>query len=218
MGSNINKPKPGKHLAAKGSARKASPAAASQAPSRAASEESEGSTPAKELFFWAQALTIVLAVLVCVNTFFLRLSGVVGSSMYDTLEERDQVVLQIMGYDQPQRGDIIVCTSDAFGGEALVKRVIAVEGDTLNLSADGEVILNGETLTEPYIFETIAPNKRGDQRYPLTVSPGHVFVMGDNRNGSTDSRWTEVGEIDCRRVVGKVLFRIWPLTKIGGVQ
>ncbi len=181
-------------------------------------KEEDSSTPAKEFFFWAQALTVVLTVLVCVNTFFLRLSGVVGSSMYDTLEQRDQVVLQIAGYDEPQRGDIIVCTSDAFGGEALVKRVIALEGDTLDIAADGHVILNGAVLTEPYIYELISPNKHGDQVYPFTVSEGHVFVMGDNRNGSTDSRWQDVDEIDCERVVGKVLFRVWPLNKIGGVR
>ena len=159
---------------------------------------------ASELYFWAQALAFALAFLVLVNTFFFRLSGVHGSSMYDTLEDGDQLILQVIGYHEPQRGDIIVCTSDAFGGEALVKRVIAV--------------LNGETLYEPYIYELIRSEKRGNQRYPVTVDEGCIFVMGDNRNGSTDSRYTEVGQISCQRVIGKALFRIWPLNKLGGVS
>lgn len=196
----------------------ASPKEAAGPADEAEDEAEEKSTPAKEFFFWAQALTVVLTVLVCLNTFFLRISGVVGSSMYDTLEQGDQVIMRILGYSEPERGDIIVCTSDAFGGEALVKRVVALAGDRLDISEDGRVILNGEIISEPYIYETIAPTKHGDQTYPLTIGEGHVFVMGDNRNGSTDSRWKEVGEIECDRVVGKVLFRIWPLRKIGGVR
>ena len=90
-------------------------------------KKNEKNTPVGELFFWAQALTIALAVLVCVNTFFFRLSGVVGQSMENTLHQGDQLILQVIGYNQPQRGDIIVCYSDAFyGGEALVKRVIDI--------------------------------------------------------------------------------------------
>lgn len=180
--------------------------------------QAEKNSTAKELFFWAQALTIALVVLVCVNTFFFRLSGVHGTSMYDTLDNGDQLILQVIGYDEPQRGDIVVCTSDGFDGEALVKRVIALAGDTVDIDSKGRVVLNGETLYEPYILETIEKGKHGDQVYPLIVKEGHVFVMGDNRNGSTDSRWTYVDQIDCERIIGKALFRIWPLNKIGGVK
>lgn len=188
------------------------------APEKAKTAQKETPCAASELYFWAQALAFALAFLVLVNTFFFRLSGVHGSSMYDTLEEGDQLILQVIGYREPQRGDIIVCTSDAFGGEALVKRVIAVAGDTLDIDGNGNVVLNGETLYEPYIYETIRSEKRGNQSYPVTVSEGCLFVMGDNRNGSTDSRYTEVGQISCQRVIGKALFRIWPLNKLGGVS
>lgn len=171
-----------------------------------------------ELYYWAQALALALTVLVFINTFFFRLSGVIGSSMFSTLEQGDQLVLQIVGYDEPQRGDIVVCTSDGFAGEALVKRVIAVEGDTVDIDAQGNVVVNGETLYEPYIYEPIDRDHRGDQHYPVTVQEGCLFVMGDNRNGSTDSRYSMVGQISCQRVIGKALFRFWPITKIGVVQ
>ena len=181
-------------------------------------KKSKQTNSAAELFFWAQALTIALAVLVCINTFFFRLSGVRGSSMLDTLKSGDQLILQVIGYEKPERGDVIVCTSDAFDGEALVKRVIAVEGDTVSISGDGYMVVNGEKLYEPYAKEPIADTARGDQSYPLTVEEGHIFVVGDNRNHSTDSRKIMVGQIDEERVIGKALFRIWPLNKIGGVS
>ena len=173
---------------------------------------------AAELFFWAQALTVALVVLVCCNTFFFRLSGVWGQSMESTLHQGDQLILQIIGYNQPERGDVIVCTSDAFGGEALVKRVIAVEGDIVDISKDGYMMVNGEELYEPYAREAIEDDERGNQDYPLTILEDHVFAVGDNRNYSTDSRYVEVGQIEEARVIGKVLFRIWPLNKIGGIS
>ena len=79
-------------------------------------KKTEKTNGAAELFFWAQALTVALIVLVCCNTFFFRLSGVWGHSMENTLFQNDQLILQIFGYEQPERGDIIVCVSDAFDG------------------------------------------------------------------------------------------------------
>jgi len=181
-------------------------------------KKTQNTSTAAELFFWAQALTIALAALVCCNTFFFRLSGVVGSSMENTLHERDQLILQIAGYNQPERGDIVVCTSDAFGGEALVKRVIAVEGDIVDISDDGYMIVNGKELYEPYAKEPINDFHRGNQNYPLIIEEDHLFVVGDNRNRSSDSRVTDVGQIEEARVIGKVLFRIFPFNKIGGVS
>lgn len=182
------------------------------------SEKNERNTLAGELFFWAQALTAALAVLVCLNTFFFRLSGVHGRSMQNTLYEGDQLILQVIGYEEPQRGDIIVCTSDGFADEALVKRVIAVAGDVVDISDNGYMMVNGEELYEPYAKEAILPEKRGDQLYPLTVEEGHVFVAGDNRNNSSDSRLQMVGQIENDRVIGRALFRIWPLNRIGGLS
>ena len=181
-------------------------------------KKTEKTNGAAELFFWAQALTVALAVLVCCNTFFFRLSGVFGQSMERTLHQGDQLILQIVGYGQPQRGDVVVCTSDAFNGQALVKRVIAVEGDTVDISDDGYMTVNGEELYEPYAKEPIRDDERGTQNYPVTVLEDHLFVVGDNRNHSTDSRWLDVGQIEEERVIGKALFRVWPLNKIGGIS
>ncbi len=176
------------------------------------------STSAGEVFFWAQALAVALVVLVLVNTFVFRLSGVHGNSMNPTLQNGDQLILQVLGF-QAQRGDIVVCISDTFQPrEALVKRVIGLPGDMVDIDPDGYLIRNGETVYEPYIAALIESQKRGDQIYPVTVQPGHVFVMGDNRNGSTDSRWMTVGQIREEQIIGKAILRLWPLTQIGGLS
>lgn len=166
-----------------------------------------------ELYFWAQALTFALVVLVCINTYFFRLSGVNGTSMVPTLHDKDQIVMRVIDYDHPKRGDIIVVMSDAFQDEPLVKRIIALEGDVVDFDYDaGMVKVNGVTQYESYIAEPIT--RFGNQKYPFTVDKGCIFVMGDNRNGSIDSRWTEVGELPLNQIIGKVLLRLWPLTGI----
>lgn len=164
-----------------------------------------------ELYFWAQALTFALVALVCLNTYFFRLSGVRGTSMVPTFNNSDQIIMRVIGYDAPKRGDIVVVMSDAFPDEPLVKRVVAVGGDIVDFDYnEGSLILNGETQYEPYIREPIT--KFGNQTFPFTVSEGCVFVMGDNRNASTDSRWMEVGELPVDNIIGKVTLRIWPVT------
>lgn len=180
-----------------------------------AKPEKPASTPAAEVFFWAQALALALAVLVLINTFLFRLSGVHGDSMNPTLADGEQTLLRL--HYRPQRGDIVVCYSKNLH-EALVKRVVGLAGDTIDIDAQGCVVLNGQTLYEPYIAANIIPEKRGDHSYPLTVQPGHVFVMGDNRNGSLDSRWDSVGQIAEEDIIGKAVFRIWPLNHLGGLS
>lgn len=172
--------------------------------------------PGSELFFWAQALTVALLVLVIVNTFFLRISAVSGTSMVPTLQNQDQILLQVIGYNTPQKGDIVVVVSTAFQGEPLVKRIIGTVGDVIDITEDGHIMVNGEIQDEPYIADLIAESKRGSVIYPYTVSEGCVFVMGDNRNGSSDSR--EIGQLPCDEIIGKAVFRLWPLTKLGGLS
>ncbi len=176
---------------------------------------------AYEIYFWAKTLSVALIALILVNTFFLRLSSVSGSSMCPTLESMDQLMLQVAGYNTrrnpAKRGDIVVVISEEFGSDTpLVKRIIGVAGDVIDITVDGLVTVNGNVLQEDYISEPISPNERGSVEYPYTVSEGCVFVMGDNRNLSIDSR--DLGEMSSEAIVGKAILRIWPLNKFGGVE
>ena len=107
--------------------------------------------------------------------------------------------------------------SEEFGSDTpLVKRIIGVPGDVIDITETGLVSVNGTVLQESYISEPISPSERGSVAYPYTVSEGCVFVMGDNRNLSIDSR--ELGEMPSEAIVGKAILRIWPLNKFGGVK
>ena len=180
-------------------------------------EKKSGKAPAgiaAELYFWAQALVFALVVLVCINVFFFRISGVVGHSMNPGLSDKDQIVMQVIGYREPKPGHLVVVMSSAFKDEPLVKRVIGVEGDVIDFDMNtGNLIRNGEVLYEPYISERTM--KFGSQNYPVTVPEGHMFVMGDNRNHSSDSRDLEVGVLPYKNIVGRVVLRVWPVGKIG---
>lgn len=174
-------------------------------------------SPATDLFYWAEALVFALTFLVLLSVFFVRFSGVDGSSMLPTLVDNDQVLVQIVGYDEPERGDIVVVYAPYFENEPLVKRVIAKGGDIVDIDPDsGMVSVNGEQLVEPYINETIL--NIGTVSYPYEVPEGHVFVMGDNRNHSSDSRLAEIGALPYENIIGKVFFRIFPFTRLGTVQ
>ena len=173
---------------------------------------------AAEAFYWAQALVYALVVLVLINVFLLRISVVKGSSMLPTLEERDLVLVRVFGYSEPKHGDVIVVNDTGLLNEPLVKRVIGVAGDVVDIDRDtGTVNVNGAALDEPYINERIR-DFYNNVEYPYTVPESRVFVMGDNRNASTDSRASYVGALPYDQIVGKVLVRFWPLTEIGRIQ
>ena len=121
-----------------------------------------------------------------------------------------------MGYT-PQRGDVVVTDDLIDYGKPLVKRVIAVGGDVVDIDFQtGAVTVNGETLEEPYIRELTLLDE--GQTFPLTVPQGKLFLMGDNRCQSKDSRSPEIGCIDERDILGKAILRIFPLQKIGVIQ
>ncbi|MEA4921305.1 MAG: signal peptidase I [Clostridiaceae bacterium] len=169
----------------------------------------------EELFGWAQSLIWALIFLVLVSSFLVRISGVLGNSMYPTLKNGDRVLVQLMGYDEAQNGDIVVIMASQFDDEPLVKRVIAVAGDVIEIGGEGEVYINGEKLYEPYINEQYF--SQGSLDAPYTVPEGHVFVMGDNRNHSADSRLEEIGALNTDDIIGKVFFRLWPVGSFGGI-
>ena len=175
----------------------------------------EKTSAGEELFGWAQSLIWALLALVLISSFFVRISGVSGSSMYPTLKNNDRVLVRLSQSYQPERGDLIVVMAPNYDPEPLVKRVIALAGDVVEVEEGGIVFVNGEELTEGYVNEAyFGP---GDREYPYTVPEGCVFVMGDNRNHSADSRLTMVGALKESDIIGKVFFRIWPIGSFGGI-
>lgn len=172
-----------------------------------------------ELFSWGESLMAVLIFFVVVFTFFVRLIGVDGTSMYPTLQDHSIMLVSNLGYT-PEKGDIVIVRKEGFySDQPIVKRVIATGGDTVDIDpVTGDVIVNGEVLDEPYIYEKINTLERmGDLSYPQTVPEGCIYLLGDNRNGSTDSRWSSLGMVDERYVLGHVLSVVFPFSEFGSV-
>ncbi len=171
----------------------------------------------KELWEWFKAIVFAGAIVFVVFHFLIRVVSVDGSSMSPTLSHGDRLITSNLFYT-PSYGDIVILSENTGLNEALVKRVIAVAGQTVDINENGEVLVDGKVLSEPYIAETIDDAHRGNQTYPLTIPEGKIFVMGDNRNHSTDSRFSDVGLIDTDEVLGRVIFRLLPLNRIGLVR
>ena len=163
------------------------------------------------LFDWVGALVAALVALVVLFIFLFRVVEVDGHSMNDTLTDKDRLVLWTINYT-PERGDIVVV--DRTSAEPLIKRVIGVGGDVVKVTEDA-VYVNGELLNEPYVSEKYPNVPNGME---VTVPVGCVFVMGDHRNNSTDSRYESGGFVQQEDLVGKVIFRFFPLSSIGTVE
>ena len=166
-----------------------------------------------EVYEWIQCLVFALIFCVILFVFFFRLVDVVGDSMNPTLENADKMVVSDLFY-KPKQGDIVIFRKDEYKPEALVKRVIATEGQTVEIDFNkGRVYVDGVLLDEPYIAETT--RNQIDFTGIQVVPEGCVFVMGDNRNESADSRDSRIGMVDERLIIGKVLFTVFPLDHIG---
>ncbi len=156
-------------------------------------------------------MVVILVAFMLVYVLFFRMVVVDGGSMKDTLVDGDRLLLvSNLLYREPKQGDIIVASKDSFrGGENIIKRIIATEGQTVDIDfITGTVYVDGEALDEPYI-KNLTTNPEG-MDFPLTVSEGCVFVMGDNRRDSMDSRNPSIGLIDEREILGKVILLIFP--------
>lgn len=185
----------------------------------------------QSLFEWLELLAIVLVIIVTLFTFVVSIVGVDGSSMYPTLHNRDLMLVQRIAYE-PRQGDVIVLRKDnTFGNQALVKRVIATGGQTVYIDYDTNTItVDGQTLEEPYLnyeyddlygSDYMADRVDLDPRYvnqEFTVPEGCVFVCGDNRNHSSDSRVSQLGMVDECYVIGRVLMVFFPFADFGLVR
>ncbi len=171
---------------------------------------------------WLDIYSTMADVMVCLIfvtvlfVFGIRLVEVVGDSMYSTLQDGDSLTLLSNFLYEPQVGDVVVLLAPDFDENPIVKRVIADEGQTIDIDFDtGEVRVDGTLLDEPYLNTPTMRYEGLD--FPLTVPENCIFVMGDNRLHSTDSRNPSIGCVDKRYVLGKALQIILPLNRFGGV-
>lgn len=165
----------------------------------------------QRLFKDAKDILVIVGVFMLVYVLCFRAVVVVGNSMYDTLVGGDRLlVVSNLLYRQPKQGDIIVASKDSFrDGECIIKRVIATEGQEVNIDfITGKVYVDGKLLEEDYIYS--ATLRAEGMEFPLIVDAGCVFVMGDNRMDSMDSRDPEIGLIDVREILGRAVFLILP--------
>lgn len=161
-------------------------------------------------------LAYLLGIIMVVFLLVFRIVIVDGTSMNKTLLHGDYVLLlSNLFYQEPENGDIIVLSKNSYDdGAPIVKRVIATEGQTVDIDFEtGTVYVDGIELDEPYI--NTRTNTTGGTQFPLVVEDGCIFVMGDNRNKSKDSRYPEIGIIDEREVLGKAIFLVFPGTNRG---
>ena len=188
-------------------------------------EELEENTPAEQpikdsapkesftqtIFSYLHDMLFLMIFVILILVFCLRVVIVSGSSMKNTLVDGDYVLLlSNYFYRTPEQGDIIVACKDSFrNGEPIIKRIIAVEGQEVDIDFDkGVVYVDGNALTEPYLGSpTHTPE---GVVFPIVVEEGCVFVLGDNRMGSNDSRSPSIGTIDRREILGKAILLLLP--------
>ena len=176
------------------------------------SKNPSGAKSRAEVYDWIQCIIFALVFCVLLFVFAVRMVNVVGHSMVPTLEQSDKVVISNLFY-HPKQGDVVVLRME----EPIVKRIIATEGQTVDIDFDdGVVYVDGKALDEPYVNEPVHDRENFEGK--ITVPEGCVFVMGDNRNASTDSRDARLGCVDERYIMGRVYFTLFPVKNIGVVK
>ncbi len=178
-------------------------------------QEEEKLTTGQELYETLRSLVWIVLFIILLFTFAVRVTVVDGQSMENTLFDRDLVLVRSAGYT-PEQGDVVVLTKATFRPQSIIKRVIATGGQTVDVDyAAGAVYVDGTALDEPYIKEAMMMPWWGEGVNHVTVPEGSVFVMGDNRNNSSDSRYPDVGIVDERCVIGHAVAVIFPFADIG---
>lgn len=179
----------------------------------------------KDIFEWLEIAVVCVIFLVLLLTLTFRVVSINGESMENTFYSEEKIIISKLFYT-PEYGDVVVISrnmdnsSDEVAKAPLIKRVVATEGQTVDIDFDkGVVYIDGKALVESY---TKTPtNLKYDIQFPVTVPEGCVFVMGDNRNKSIDSRSSTIGVngmIDERYILGKAIWRIWPFSRAGNLE
>lgn len=166
--------------------------------------------PGREAYEWARSLVAAVLIITLVFTFAVRMMGVSGPSMIPTLQDGDRLIVINAALCGTYRvGDIVIARKESFDEKPIVKRVIATGGQTVDIDFDlGRVYVDGALLEEEYIND-LTYLEEGTE-FPLTVPEGSVFLMGDNRNHSNDSRDERLGPVDERLIIGKAVFLLFP--------
>ena len=154
---------------------------------------------------------VVIAAVVLISNLLLPILRIYGSSMSPTLTNGD--IVAAMRYGSYERGDIVAFY---YNEQILVKRIIGLPGEMVDIDADGNVSIDGEPLDEPYLTEKSLGEC--DIELPYQVPEGRYFVMGDNRGVSSDSRSSQVGCIAEERIIGELIFTLWPLSEFGTIE
>ena len=186
----------------------------------AGEDRKEPDTLENLIYCWAQALTGAVVGVVLLFTFAVRLIGVSGPSMQDTLYTGDRLLVLNAMFCDFKAGDVVVINAyNAELSDTIVKRIVATGGQTVDIDySQSAVYVDGQLLDEPYLPEEMyLPFASTMQQTHWEVPKGSIFVMGDNRNGSTDSRDDQLGAIDTGYVLGKAVFALWPLDCVGAV-
>ena len=176
------------------------------------SVEADPNASSRETYDWIQCLLVALIICVLIFMFCVRVIDVIGASMNPTLYNGEKMLVSGLFY-KPKVGDVVVFKKDEYDpNKLLVKRVVAVEGQEINMDFEnGIVYIDGVAIAEDYISEPTY-NKL-DFIGPKTVPEGCVFVMGDNRNASIDSRKSEIGMLDNRLILGKAYCVVYPVSQ-----
>ena len=172
----------------------------------------------KSIIYYLHDLIYMLMTILLVFLLFFRVIVVSGDSMYSTLLDGDYLLLLgNLFYHEPEHGDIVVISKESFdNSKPIVKRVIATEGQTVDIDFENATVyVDGTALVEPYINSPTSFNE--GTVFPLTVADNCIFVLGDNRGVSRDSRDPVIGQIDRREVLGKAIFLMMPGTSHGNL-